>query len=208
MTERPPAPPEGELIKAAQAKARLSQRKAAELAEISETWWRRIVSGHQPVSGGKPAPFRSPDRTLARMAHVVGVQPEELADAGRPEAAELLRTIASEERETDAAAVPPGPRARLEERWHVVEAVLRSAREGLSPSEDSTLAGRVKVFFAQDADAVDLDVRGLEARGLDAQDAYGEGPSSEDPYRKAPRGDRPVRGREQPGRERSPRRKS
>jgi transcriptional regulator with XRE-family HTH domain len=146
MTERPDAPPEGELIKAALAASGLSQRKAAKRAGISDTRWRQIVAGYQSVDG-KPATFRSNDTTLARMAHAVGVRPEELAAAGRPGAAEVLREISARQRDADAAALLPGGRTRLEERWLVVRAALRSAREGLSPAEDSTLADRVMVLF-------------------------------------------------------------
>ncbi|MEU6853069.1 helix-turn-helix transcriptional regulator [Actinacidiphila alni] len=149
MTERPEAPPEGKLIKAALAASGLSQRRAADLADLSEARWRQIVAGYQSV-GGRPVPISGPDETLARMAHVVGVRPEELAAAGRPEAAEALRALDARQREAKASAPESGPRARLEERWHMVEGVLRAAREGLSPSEDDTLAGRVQVFFAQE----------------------------------------------------------
>lgn len=151
MTERPDAPPEGKLIRAALAASGLSQRKAAKRAGISDTRWRQIVAGYQSV-GGEPVVFRSLDETLARMAHVVGVRPEELADAGRPEAAEVLRGIGAQRRDADTGPLPPGALTRVEERLHVVEAALRSAREGLSPAEDSTLVGRVSVFLAQEAD--------------------------------------------------------
>lgn len=195
MTERPDAPPEGELIKAALAVADLSQREAARRARISDTRWRQIVAGYQSV-GGEPVSFRSRDETLARMAHVVGVRPEQLADVGRPEAAEALRKIGARKRDTDAASLLPGSRSRLDERWHVVEAVLRSAREGLSPSEDSSLVGRVRGFLAQDPDEVNpaevnpADADPDEVNPADADPDGNPPPPSEDGA-PTPAGDRP-----------------
>ncbi|MET9218945.1 helix-turn-helix domain-containing protein [Streptomyces sp. NPDC088197] len=152
MTERPDAPPEGELIKVALAASGLSQREASRRAGMSDTRWRQIVSGYQSVDG-TPVPVRGRDETLARMAHVVGVRPEQFEDVGRPDAAEELRDLTARKRDIDAAsAIPSGAYDRLEERWHLVEAVLRTAREGLSPSEDSSLVGRVHGLLAQDPD--------------------------------------------------------
>ncbi|MGC5362307.1 helix-turn-helix domain-containing protein [Streptomyces sp. DT24] len=151
MTERPPAPPEGELIKAALATSRLSQVDAARRAGISGTRWRQIVSGYQAV-GGEKVPFRSPDDTLARMAHAVEVRPEQLEAVGRTGAAEALRAIEAEKRAADPVPLPAGSQARVDERWHMLEALLRQARVGLSPSEYGTLLGRINVFFAQTPD--------------------------------------------------------
>lgn len=75
---------------------KLSVREAARRAGISEGWWRQIVNGWQPVSGGGGAPVRGPAPTVARMAQIVGVTPEELATTGeRPDAAEELRILLS-----------------------------------------------------------------------------------------------------------------
>jgi hypothetical protein len=147
MTERPDIPPEGMLIKTALAASRLSQRAAARQARISETRWRQIVSGYQAVGGAKVS-FRSPDDTLARMAHVVGVRPEQLEAVDRPGAAAALRDIEADQRDADSAAPPPGSQTRVDERWHMLEAVLRQARVGLSPPEYTTLVDRINVFFA------------------------------------------------------------
>jgi transcriptional regulator with XRE-family HTH domain len=148
MTERPDVPPEGALIKAALAAARISQREAARRAGISDTRWRQIVSGYQAV-GGEKVPFRSPDETLARMAHAVNVSPEQLEAAGRAESAAALRTIQAERRNADSASLPANSQARVDERWHMLEASLRQARVGLSPKEYRTLLGLINVFFAQ-----------------------------------------------------------
>lgn len=92
MTETPPQRPEGELIKGALRRSRLSARKAADLAGISEGRWRQIVNGYQSVSGTALA-VKGPPETVARMAQVVGVTPEELDSADRGDAAEELRTL-------------------------------------------------------------------------------------------------------------------
>ncbi|WP_327290242.1 helix-turn-helix domain-containing protein [Streptomyces sp. NBC_01198] len=152
MTEGPDAPPEGQLIKQALVGSRLSQREAARRAGISETRWRQLVSGYQLVSRAK-VPVRSPDDTLARMARAVGVTAEQLAGAGREGAAAVLR-------EADATAAPlgrgtdPGSasgRSRVEERWPLVQAVLRQARLGLTAAEYDTLAGRITSYVARPA---------------------------------------------------------
>ncbi|MEV5007250.1 hypothetical protein [Streptomyces sp. NPDC055692] len=93
MDARPGPPPEGALIKAGLKLRRLSARKAAEQAGISDARWRQITSGYQSVSGSR-IPVRAPADTLARMSLVAGVTPEQLIGAGREDAAEILREIA------------------------------------------------------------------------------------------------------------------
>jgi transcriptional regulator with XRE-family HTH domain len=92
MSEHAGPPPEGALITAALKRRRLSARAAAPKAGISETRWRQITSGYQTVSSQR-IPVRAPDDTLARMAQVAGVTPEELIEADRPDAAEELRGL-------------------------------------------------------------------------------------------------------------------
>ncbi|MEU0276067.1 hypothetical protein [Streptomyces sp. NPDC006307] len=67
----------------------MSARSAASQAGLSDARWRQIVSGYQSVSGAY-VPVRAPAETLARMAQVVGVSAEELAEAGREDAAQEL----------------------------------------------------------------------------------------------------------------------
>lgn len=93
MDERPEQSPEGRLLGLAQKRSPLSARKAAEVAGMSEGRWRQIVSGYQTVSRGVYAPVRAPAETVARMSRVVSVTPEELEAAGRPDAAEELRSM-------------------------------------------------------------------------------------------------------------------
>jgi hypothetical protein len=93
MSDRPEQPPEGRLIAMALKRSKLSGRKAANRAGMSEGRWRQIVSGYQTISQGVYAPVHGPAETVARMAQVVGVTPEELDDADRPDAAEELRHL-------------------------------------------------------------------------------------------------------------------
>lgn len=93
MSEHPKQLPEGALIADALKRSRLSARKAAGRAGMSEGRWRQIVKGYQTVSAGTHAPVRGPAETVARMAEVVGVTPEQLEQADRADAADELRTL-------------------------------------------------------------------------------------------------------------------
>jgi transcriptional regulator with XRE-family HTH domain len=93
MSTRPEQRPEGRLIGEAQKAAGISQRQAAARAGISENRWRNIVSGYTTPSAGVYVPSKGPADTVARMAQVVGVTPEQLEEAGRDDAAEVLRRL-------------------------------------------------------------------------------------------------------------------
>lgn len=142
MTERPDASPEGHLIQAVLADLPISQREAARRARISEARWRQITSGYQTVSGSH-LPVVAPPRTLARMAHALGVRPDQLRETGRADAAAVLRDLEAAQAAADAAAPPPGSQVRVDERWHMLEALLREVAVGLSPAEHSDVLGRV-----------------------------------------------------------------
>ena len=90
----PAMPAEGRLIDAALKAAvpKLSMRRAAEAAGMSDGRWRQIVKGYQGTGSGR-IPVVAPADTLARMALVVGVTPDELDGAGRSDAAESLRHV-------------------------------------------------------------------------------------------------------------------
>lgn len=91
MSQRPEQPREGALIKASLKRTGKSARKAAREAGMSEGRWRQIVDGYQIVSAGVYAPVRGPAETVARMASVAGVLPDDLEAAGRGDAAAELR---------------------------------------------------------------------------------------------------------------------
>lgn len=93
MSEQPEQRPEGRLIGTMQKRSGLSQRQAAARAAMSEGHWRAIVSGYRTVNAGVYTPVRGPAETVARMAHVVGVTPEQLIEVGRQDAAEELRVL-------------------------------------------------------------------------------------------------------------------
>lgn len=150
MTEPLAAPPEGTLIKQAQRSMRISQREAARRADLSEARWRQLVSGYMLVQRTY-VPVRSPDRTLARMARAVGVSAEDLASAGREGAAAALRDAEAEAERAERvaaeqASTSEGPN-RVDERWPLVEAVIRQATSGLTSMESAVLSERVTALL-------------------------------------------------------------
>ncbi|MEU0059868.1 helix-turn-helix transcriptional regulator [Streptomyces sp. NPDC006334] len=106
MDAQTPQPPtEAVIIKQALRRARLSGREAARRAGLSETRWRQIVNGYQDV-GGVRIGVIAPDETLVRMAQVVGLTSDQLREAGRESAADLLDELAE-----PPTASPPGATA-------------------------------------------------------------------------------------------------
>jgi transcriptional regulator with XRE-family HTH domain len=91
--EVPAQSPEGALIQVAQKRSGLSAREAARRSGISEGRWRQVVNGYQTVSAGIHAPVTAPADTLARMAYAVEVQPDDLREAGRDDAASALQRL-------------------------------------------------------------------------------------------------------------------
>lgn len=102
MSSQPP--PYGALIEKAREDAGLSYREAARRADISDAWWRYVVTGRQ---GGNPV--RGSAEVVAAMARVVGVDPDRLAGEGeRPDAADRLRDLLEDE-SGEQSAEAPGP---------------------------------------------------------------------------------------------------
>ena len=95
MSQRPDPPPWGALITSALRRGGMSARQAARRAGISEGRWRQISGGYQVVRPGVYALVRGPAATLARMAAVAGVSPDELRAAGRADAAQALEVRGS-----------------------------------------------------------------------------------------------------------------
>ena len=91
MDERPEQPPEGRLLAQALERSGMSIRQASKKAGLSYGRWRQITSGFQNVSPGSWAAVRGPAPTVARMARVVGVTPDQMAEAGREDAAAVMR---------------------------------------------------------------------------------------------------------------------
>ncbi|MFJ4631594.1 hypothetical protein [Streptomyces sp. NPDC088847] len=94
--------PEGALIRLARQARGMSPEVAADLTpvQIKGGRWRQIESGYDR----KNPPKRSfaPALTLAHMAHTVGATPERLSEAGRDDAAAILREILRGEGEESA----------------------------------------------------------------------------------------------------------
>lgn len=89
----PEAPPEARLITELRERApRMSMSHAAREAGISPTRWRQIENGYRPERGIN-YPESGPAQTVARMVMVVGGTPQQLIDAGRPDAAGELEAL-------------------------------------------------------------------------------------------------------------------
>ena len=143
MNRPPEPPPEGVLIETARKATGLSVREAARHAGISEGWWRQVAKGYQSLSGGAHGTVRAPAGTVAEMARVVGLTPQQMeAEGQRPDAAEAMRRDAEARVPPRLAAVPPSiergeddifpdmdadMRARVEARVPAIEALVRSA---------------------------------------------------------------------------------
>lgn len=156
MEQRPEQPPEGRLIAAATKRMDLSIREAARRAGISYGRWRQITSGVQNVSPGSYAAVHAPARTLAKMARVVGVTPEQLETEGqRPDAAEYMRGQYAEPVTSSGglrlSPREPGPAAAgtpaPEGRTSLFDSLPRPLAAQVRPRYDAII-GRVKVAGA------------------------------------------------------------
>ncbi|MGW2692422.1 hypothetical protein ACWC3Y_11230 [Streptomyces sp. NPDC001296] len=90
----PKPPPEADLIRLARQARGLSPDEAADRTpvRIKGFRWRQIENGYK----GKPGTsdqVKAPAKTLAHMAYTVGVTPTRLMEAGRDDAAKILREI-------------------------------------------------------------------------------------------------------------------
>jgi hypothetical protein len=93
--------PEGQLIENALRMKKMSGRAAAAEAGISDARWRQIVNGYMSAGEGQALTVVGPPDTVARMARVVGVTPDQLRDAGRADAADLLLTLGGMQAEAE-----------------------------------------------------------------------------------------------------------
>jgi hypothetical protein len=99
-TPRPPQPPVMQLIEQRRKRLGYSFKTAGRLAGMSDTRWRQLEAGYR-VFKQVAVEEQANDRALARMAQAVRVDPRELAQAGYPEAAEILATFMSMQAEDD-----------------------------------------------------------------------------------------------------------
>ena len=92
-TTRPEPPREAPLIDAARKRARITVREAARQSRVSEAHWRQIISGYESLGGGQYREVHAKPETLARIAQVVGITPDQLVKVGREDAAQALEEI-------------------------------------------------------------------------------------------------------------------
>lgn len=92
-TTRPEPPREAPLIDAARRRARITVREAARQSRVSEAHWRQIISGYESLGGGEYREVHAKPETLARIAQVVGITPDQLIKVGREDAARALEEI-------------------------------------------------------------------------------------------------------------------
>lgn len=122
----PEAPPEGLLIRALrEQRPHMSIRSAASAAGISESRWRQIESGVRWFRGVPYEERGTPAVTVARMAQAVGATPQQLAGAGRKDAAEELEALAQQ--------VEQAPVFTAKQRGALASRVRRDARDGSDP---------------------------------------------------------------------------
>lgn len=108
----PPQPPEGRLIEEAARVDGRPIRQLAPLAGLSDARWRHITKGYQPTGGGRYNEARAPAATLARMALVLGLDPDDLDKVGRSDAGVILADMqAAKERRPSPVPQPPTVRA-------------------------------------------------------------------------------------------------
>ena len=90
----PPPPAEADLIRLARQARGLSPEEAADLTpvRIKGFRWRQIEKGYKGKVGESDRVIGLP-KTIAHMAYTVGVTPSRLAEAGREDAAAILREI-------------------------------------------------------------------------------------------------------------------
>lgn len=90
---KPAPPPEARLIRLVREAAGIKTPDAARAARISKARWSQIENGYE-TRGGDVRAVRATAGTLAHMAAAVGLAPDRLeTEAGRTDAAEVLREI-------------------------------------------------------------------------------------------------------------------
>jgi len=99
--QRPDPTPEGKLIRRAMQRKGVNAPDVAPLAGISTGRWRHIVNGAQPLGRGQYHRVVAPADTLAKMAMAVDLTPEQLQQAGRGDAAAVLRELLAVEAPRD-----------------------------------------------------------------------------------------------------------
>jgi hypothetical protein len=144
--DKPAPPPEATLIGLARKAAGLSVPAAVRRTTedvIGQARWSQIESGYENKAG-RPVPVRGRDDTVAHMSFAVGVTPEELEDAGRPDAADVLRIILRQQEKLHRAMAAIEEErhysdARLQQIWDIKELPI-GVRKGLIRFAEGYLA--------------------------------------------------------------------
>ncbi|MFG1872215.1 hypothetical protein [Micromonospora arborensis] len=95
--EKPDPRPEGALIFGAMERRGLTARAAAAKVGMSEGRLRQIINGYQALGQGQFRVVVGKAIRVAQLAKLVGVTPEQLTEAGREDAARILRDLLSED---------------------------------------------------------------------------------------------------------------
>lgn len=146
--------PEGRLIEDARTEKipRMSIRAAADIAGISEGWWRQVVRGYRTGKGGQVIEVDAPADTVAQMAAAVGVTPANLRSVGRDDAADRLESLQRSQANNrqwsgDLTQVPDDALMeevgrRLRDRIEPTAAApLRAVARTITPEDSSTFGG-------------------------------------------------------------------
>jgi hypothetical protein len=147
-------PKAAQLIEQLRTHKHLSVAEAARRAQLSEARWRQIAKGVQQINADLAVPVIGPASTLARMALVVGATPEQMAGAGRPDAAEMMAVIAAQPDNAPgdaAAALAPALAdiAELEVLWGRLTALsdeLRAEKHRLADLSDEAVLAAFDVL--------------------------------------------------------------
>lgn len=148
---------------------RLSVRKAAAAAGISEGWWRQITKGIQSRSTGS-IPVVAPAETIARMALAVGVTSAELEAAGRTDAAEVLPAIEQQHATSVNLSSIPDEELAAEflRRMKGARDAVRQTPSSGAPDE----TGQAQEDELDDAQVLAAARAHLSGKGVRVQDAY------------------------------------
>jgi transcriptional regulator with XRE-family HTH domain len=148
VSVRPETPPEADLIRLRRDAAipGMSRRQAAAKAGISASQWSDVERGHKKAGSGVVVPVQATADTLARMARVAGASADDLAAAGRPDAARQLRALEQERDLRQRIAAIPGLGAVSAQLLHDTDGkdLLPLIAAGLDAIERSDLPGTTR----------------------------------------------------------------
>lgn len=130
----PTPPPEADLIRIAREAKGISPETAAKQTPIrlGGSRWRHIERGYERRN--KPVE-RAPAKTIAHMAHTVGLTPDRLAETGREDAAEILAEILRME-------AAPQQAEPEDEHWVRFRRHMDAATKGMTPRQRAIYAQR------------------------------------------------------------------